>query len=601
MGKVKGAGRQSVSQDRGGLRGGSIMRAISRTMLAGCFLISALGLGRWSLSFAGVPLNGYEPPERLFEETVIGDKLVYFHQRMIGQAVVEKDYIVYQFKRSTGELLARKSHWRDDLPESLPDELIPQSQAESLVDGEVLFSKPYYISPESDVFPLSPTPKNPCWVVRSKIGESQIVTIIDAVEGKVLGNGVPPPYTAFSFSGPVECPASGAWTSWYLNAAQWFDLMGYDTESVQWPSKAKIRSHVKSDSTTLFYEICHGGSDSFIYACEEGWMLSIVSWQIEVWISNFAKMPFTFLASCEGMCDTTDGSFSYEFRKGSAESTATVGYCHMDQDYCSDCWTYSLDWQDALFRYIDQGWTVREAFDQANADYPACGIENCMRFAGDPTFALVPSVRRDPWAPLVTVIAPNGGETLEAGEIYEIRWTAKDNAHIAGVTILLSSDGGMTFPDTIAADEPNDSSFVWLVPDIHTRTARIMIVAVDGALNEGFDTSDADFTILGSLAGMERLAAFDVPVSVVLETDGVSAGVLNIWLGLPVATDVALDLYEVTGKRVTSVFTGNLAAGYHQIHWTVRGEAGSVLSPGIYFLRVQSDCGTCSAKVVLAK
>jgi len=41
---------------------------------------------------------------------------VEFHQRMIGEAIVEGDYIVRQYDRYTGELVKEMSHWRADLP-----------------------------------------------------------------------------------------------------------------------------------------------------------------------------------------------------------------------------------------------------------------------------------------------------------------------------------------------------------------------------------------------------------------------------------------------------------------------------------------------------
>ena len=62
-----------------------------------------------------------------------------------------------------------------------------------MAEGKVQFSKLYIISPESDVFPLEPTPQNPCWVVRSISDGTPIVTIIDAVTGNFLGHGVLPP------------------------------------------------------------------------------------------------------------------------------------------------------------------------------------------------------------------------------------------------------------------------------------------------------------------------------------------------------------------------------------------------------------------------
>ncbi|UCG15987.1 MAG: hypothetical protein JSV19_11905, partial [Phycisphaerales bacterium] len=359
------------------------------------------GLSLCGTSNAAAPVElveRYGDRGREFQEVEIGCRLVYFHQRTIGQAIVEKDYIVYQLDRDTKELLARKSHWRTDLPIALPGPLVSRQQAESLVAGDVQFSDLYFISPESDVFPLDPTPKNPCWTVRS-VGENgwYSVTIIDALTGMILGNGVPPPYTAFSMTGPqYEAPCSGAWLDWSLSAEYWFNAMGYSTEEVVWPTRAKVQSHVQSHDTAMFYELAHGGSFSFANGCVGGsfYELTYAS-DIGTWIIDYEKMPFAFIGSCDGMCHTGNGSFAYEFRKGSDEDTTVVGYCGMAQPQCSTCWMYSLSWQDALFSYMSTGHAVHDAYDLANADYPVCaGANNCMRFAGDEDFAVVPVVSR---------------------------------------------------------------------------------------------------------------------------------------------------------------------------------------------------------------
>ncbi len=64
-----------------------------------------------------------------FRRAEVSGKLVYFHQRMLGEARVEKDFIVYQLDPDTGELLARKGHWRDDLPEDLPELHLSREEA----------------------------------------------------------------------------------------------------------------------------------------------------------------------------------------------------------------------------------------------------------------------------------------------------------------------------------------------------------------------------------------------------------------------------------------------------------------------------------------
>jgi len=76
------------------------------------------------------------------------------------------------------------------------------------------------------------------------------------VEGKILGYGTPPPTTGFSFTGPHNATnCSGGWPEFYQNATYWFNTMGYPTESVMYPDKAKIRSHIQSYETAMFYEL----------------------------------------------------------------------------------------------------------------------------------------------------------------------------------------------------------------------------------------------------------------------------------------------------------------------------------------------------------
>ena len=62
----------------------------------------------------------------------------------------------------------------------------------------------------------------------------------------------------------------------------------------------------------------------------------------------------------------------------------------MADPHCASCWIVSVDWQDALFTYMNNGDTVKEAFDKALADYPVCASSpSCMRFAGDVNFRVI--------------------------------------------------------------------------------------------------------------------------------------------------------------------------------------------------------------------
>jgi hypothetical protein len=275
-----------------------------------------------------------------------------------------------------------------------------------MVGGGVTSSQLLIISPESEIFPIEPTPENPCWIVSSGDGEGEIVTVIDAMTGEKLGYGIPPPYEGLSIHGPDHDPPLGGgcdnsnplWLTHATNAESWFETMGYDTQRIGSATAAQISGHIQSDTTVMFYELDHGGSTSFKNRCEDNTTAS----EVESWISNYSSMGFAFIGSCEGLCNTADNTFSYEFRKGSSTDTVTIGYCRMsDKALCAnDCWGHAVAWQTELFDRMNQGYTVGTAYAYANAKYPDCMDDGhyCMRIAGDTSLVFggstYPNVRR---------------------------------------------------------------------------------------------------------------------------------------------------------------------------------------------------------------
>ena len=97
-----------------------------------------------------------------------------------------------------------------------------------------------------------------------------------------------------------------------------------------------------------------------------------------------------------------------------------------------------------------------------------------------------------------TITAPNTAVTWPALSTQTVTWnvagTAAAPVNAANVAIQLSTDGGATFPLTLAASVPNSGSTDVTMPDVFTITARVRVQAVD---NVFFDISNANFTISG--------------------------------------------------------------------------------------------------------
>lgn len=134
---------------------------------------------------------------------------------------------------------------------------------------------------------------------------------------------------------------------------------------------------------------------------------------------------------------------------------------------------------------------------------------------------------------MVVTVASNSGPFLVTQPNTAVSWPALSSQTItwdvanttaspvscANVNILLSTDGGQTFPTTLLANTPNDGTQTVTLSNSPSTTARIKI---EGANNIFYDMSNTNFTITAAPSGvlLSAKAFLQGPYATSLMSDG---------------------------------------------------------------------------------
>jgi len=70
---------------------------------------------------------------------------------------------------------------------------------------------------------------------------------------------------------------------------------------------------------------------------------------------------------------------------------------------------------------------------------------------------------------------------------------------------------------------------------------------------------------------------------------------------LPVSGSVLLEIYDIGGRRVSTLISENLDAGRHEISWDGRDQHGNSLASGVYMSRLAFGDEVQTERLVLLK
>lgn len=190
--------------------------------------------------------------------------------------------------------------------------------------------------------------------------------------------------------------------------------------------------------------------------------------------------------------------------------------------------------------------------------------------------------------PFAVTVPNTTGISWPGGSSQNVTWdvanTTAAPVSCANVNILLSTDGGQTFPTTLVSNTPNDGSQSVTLPNINSTTCRIKVESVG---NIFFDINNANFAIavatpsfdFNSPAATNVACAGPASASVTLAVQSFNGYITPVNLaasGNPAGTTVSFTPNPVVpGNNVTVTLNGTntLANGSYTI--TVTGTSGT--------------------------
>ncbi len=165
----------------------------------------------------------------------------------------------------------------------------------------------------------------------------------------------------------------------------------------------------------------------------------------------------------------------------------------------------------------------------------------------------------------------------------------RSDAQIRIQTATLSGGAGFT----------QDGSF-----RIGVTTGQVFIGVANDKLNAGASgfwyTTLEEITVVSST--VEQLGE-EIPVKYELRQNYPNPfnPTTRIKYGLPESARVRVTIYNVLGQLVSTIMNKDQAAGYYELNWDARTDAGATLPSGLYFYRVETKNFSATRSMIFQK
>ncbi len=268
-------------------------------------------------------------------------------------------------------------------------------------------------------------------------------------------------------------------------------------------------------------------------------------------------------------------------------SSGTVGVLKID---------YSLDAGTTWFNLVSEtenngtyAWTVPNVSSEQALVRITDSNNSAVSDVSDTLFTIVTAG--------LTVVQPNGGDTLYAGSTFDVTWSSTGS--VSDIKIEMSINGAAW--ELITAATPNDGSYLWEVPALNFTQVLLKISEADDGTPA--DVSDAVFTITTDPVDVRHDPTEQLPTDFVLQQNFPNPFNLGtkINFSVPRTLPVTLNLFNLQGEIITTLFSGELVRGSYSAFWDGKDAAGKVMTSGLYVYSIRIGTWQAARKLMLVK
>jgi len=196
---------------------------------------------------------------------------------------------------------------------------------------------------------------------------------------------------------------------------------------------------------------------------------------------------------------------------------------------------------------------------------------------------------------------PNGGETLHPEEQYPITWEKFDPPGADSFQLFVSFNNGVDYQPITTIPQPNDTMYLWTIPDSLSDSCKIMIWAY-GPPRSGeqeprgvaWDFSDSIFSI-SEVGVAENDRNTSRNFSLEIHQNPMVSKNVKIQYIIPKTSNIKLVLYNALGQVEEVLVNSKINAGFYEINLNKH------FSSGVYFVRLELPDISITKKIVMLR